>query len=367
MSRSVRTIPLERIRGVDVSNPPMHRLLGLTILKIDTGASGDEEEAKLAGVLPERGRTPQGAPPAPHRRTRRRRAHPSHHHRPAHHRRAAQMAPVRAAVRRVPAHPLRLRRRRDRAGLPMGGRPGAQPGRRPQRGGVALGSPLPPGRRGGAARAGDAVRGRADVRGVQLGLRAQAPRRLPGGRARADQPAQRVAGVEAGARLRDRGRPGRTLGRGRTRLGHRDRARRLGDARATPARRAADGRVPGDRRRDRPLRRTPPPPSARGPQTPPVPGRLPLAGAGRRERRRPLGHRERLLVGPAGAGAAPGGRRGAARARQVRLAGARLRRGTPGGAVRVAAAGPGRGRTPGRGGVAAAADLVPAAVGGCSR
>ncbi|MFD0471843.1 PH domain-containing protein [Nonomuraea thailandensis] len=50
ISRSVRTIPLERIRGVDVSTPPMHRLLGLTILKIDTGASGDEEEAKLAGV-----------------------------------------------------------------------------------------------------------------------------------------------------------------------------------------------------------------------------------------------------------------------------------------------------------------------------
>ncbi|GAA2203936.1 PH domain-containing protein [Nonomuraea monospora] len=50
ISRSVRTIPLERIRGVDVSTPPLHRLLGLTILKIDTGASGDEEEAKLAGV-----------------------------------------------------------------------------------------------------------------------------------------------------------------------------------------------------------------------------------------------------------------------------------------------------------------------------
>lgn len=51
ISRSVRTIPLERIRGVDVSTPPMHRLLGLTILKIDTGASGsEEEEAKLAGV-----------------------------------------------------------------------------------------------------------------------------------------------------------------------------------------------------------------------------------------------------------------------------------------------------------------------------
>ncbi|MFC5828988.1 PH domain-containing protein [Nonomuraea insulae] len=50
ISRSVRTIPLERIRGVDVSTPPMHRLLGLTVLKIDTGASGDAEEAKLAGI-----------------------------------------------------------------------------------------------------------------------------------------------------------------------------------------------------------------------------------------------------------------------------------------------------------------------------
>ncbi|MEU7744626.1 PH domain-containing protein [Nonomuraea sp. NPDC049158] len=50
ISRSVRTIPLERIRGVDVSTPPMHRLLGLAVLKIDTGASGGEEEGKLDGV-----------------------------------------------------------------------------------------------------------------------------------------------------------------------------------------------------------------------------------------------------------------------------------------------------------------------------
>ncbi|MEV0620696.1 PH domain-containing protein [Nonomuraea sp. NPDC050404] len=50
ISRSVRTIPLERIRGVDLSTPPMHRLLGLTVLKIDTGAGGGEEEAKLAGI-----------------------------------------------------------------------------------------------------------------------------------------------------------------------------------------------------------------------------------------------------------------------------------------------------------------------------
>jgi putative membrane protein len=50
VSRSVRTIPLERIRGVDVSTPPMHRLLGLAVLKIDTGASGGDEEAELDGV-----------------------------------------------------------------------------------------------------------------------------------------------------------------------------------------------------------------------------------------------------------------------------------------------------------------------------
>lgn len=50
ISRSLRTIPLERVRGVDVSTPPLHRLLGLAILKIDTGASGGDEEGKLDGV-----------------------------------------------------------------------------------------------------------------------------------------------------------------------------------------------------------------------------------------------------------------------------------------------------------------------------
>ncbi|RVX43213.1 putative membrane protein [Nonomuraea polychroma] len=53
ISRSVRTIPLERIRGVDVSTPPMHRLLRLAVLKIDTGASGGDEEAELDGVTVE--------------------------------------------------------------------------------------------------------------------------------------------------------------------------------------------------------------------------------------------------------------------------------------------------------------------------
>ncbi|MFD0891789.1 PH domain-containing protein, partial [Streptosporangium algeriense] len=51
VSRSVRTIPLERVRGVDVSNPPLHRLLGIAVVKIDTGAGGeDKQEGELDGV-----------------------------------------------------------------------------------------------------------------------------------------------------------------------------------------------------------------------------------------------------------------------------------------------------------------------------
>ncbi|SDR30565.1 PH domain-containing protein [Thermostaphylospora chromogena] len=52
ISRSVRTIPLERIRGVDVSTPLLHRLLGLAVLRIDTGAhgGGDKQEGELDGV-----------------------------------------------------------------------------------------------------------------------------------------------------------------------------------------------------------------------------------------------------------------------------------------------------------------------------
>ncbi|MEV0583573.1 PH domain-containing protein [Nonomuraea sp. NPDC050310] len=51
ISRSVRTIPLERVRGVDITTPPMHRLLGLAVLRIDTGASGGgQQEGELNGV-----------------------------------------------------------------------------------------------------------------------------------------------------------------------------------------------------------------------------------------------------------------------------------------------------------------------------
>ncbi|GAA3797171.1 PH domain-containing protein [Sphaerisporangium flaviroseum] len=55
ISRSVRTIPLERIRGVDVTTPPLHRLFGLAVVRVDTGAGGGEkQEGELDGVpLPE--------------------------------------------------------------------------------------------------------------------------------------------------------------------------------------------------------------------------------------------------------------------------------------------------------------------------
>ncbi|GII91963.1 PH domain-containing protein [Sinosporangium siamense] len=54
IGRSVRTIPLDRIRGVDISTPPLHRLLGLVVLRIDTGATGgDEEEGELSGITKE--------------------------------------------------------------------------------------------------------------------------------------------------------------------------------------------------------------------------------------------------------------------------------------------------------------------------
>ncbi|MEU8271161.1 PH domain-containing protein [Sphaerisporangium sp. NPDC049002] len=55
VSRSVRTIPLERVRGVDVTTPPLHRLFSLAVIRIDTGASGGgKQEGELDGVpLPE--------------------------------------------------------------------------------------------------------------------------------------------------------------------------------------------------------------------------------------------------------------------------------------------------------------------------
>ncbi|GAB2846244.1 PH domain-containing protein [Actinocorallia aurea] len=42
IGRSVKTIPLERIRGVDINASPTHRLLGLAVVRIDAAAGGDE-------------------------------------------------------------------------------------------------------------------------------------------------------------------------------------------------------------------------------------------------------------------------------------------------------------------------------------
>ncbi|WP_311922122.1 PH domain-containing protein [Microbispora sp. H10836] len=54
VGRSVRTIPLERIRGVDVSASPLHRVLGLAVLRLDTGAGGGEQEGVLDALTAER-------------------------------------------------------------------------------------------------------------------------------------------------------------------------------------------------------------------------------------------------------------------------------------------------------------------------
>ena len=47
-SRSVRTIPLERVRGVDVSQPFLHRLLGLARVEVEAAAGGDSKSAELS-------------------------------------------------------------------------------------------------------------------------------------------------------------------------------------------------------------------------------------------------------------------------------------------------------------------------------
>lgn len=56
IGRSAKTIPLERIRGIDITEPPLHRLLGLAVLKIDTGAGGSEQEGTLDAVTMEQAR-----------------------------------------------------------------------------------------------------------------------------------------------------------------------------------------------------------------------------------------------------------------------------------------------------------------------
>jgi putative membrane protein len=47
-SRSVRSIPLERVRGVDVSQPLLHRLLGLVQVEVEAAAGGGSKSAELS-------------------------------------------------------------------------------------------------------------------------------------------------------------------------------------------------------------------------------------------------------------------------------------------------------------------------------
>lgn len=62
VSRSTRTVPNDRIRGVEVEAPPMHRLLGLVRVRIDAAAggtgvtgNGSDEEVLIDGVPREEG------------------------------------------------------------------------------------------------------------------------------------------------------------------------------------------------------------------------------------------------------------------------------------------------------------------------
>lgn len=51
ISRSRRTIPLERIRGVDITSTLLHRLFGLAVVKIEAAAGGGgPEEGKLDAI-----------------------------------------------------------------------------------------------------------------------------------------------------------------------------------------------------------------------------------------------------------------------------------------------------------------------------
>ncbi|TFV80176.1 hypothetical protein E4P40_18000 [Blastococcus sp. CT_GayMR20] len=52
VSRSVRTVPNDRIRGVEVEAPPLHRLFGLVRVRIDAaaGSAGKDEEVLVDGV-----------------------------------------------------------------------------------------------------------------------------------------------------------------------------------------------------------------------------------------------------------------------------------------------------------------------------
>ncbi|WP_051515642.1 PH domain-containing protein [Candidatus Blastococcus massiliensis] len=50
VSRSVRTVPNDRIRGVEIEAPPVHRLLGLVRVRIDAAAGGTSSAGRGAGA-----------------------------------------------------------------------------------------------------------------------------------------------------------------------------------------------------------------------------------------------------------------------------------------------------------------------------
>jgi putative membrane protein len=54
-SRSVRTIPRERVRGIDVTAPFVHRLLGLVKVEIEAAAGTDSKKAELSLAAVSRG------------------------------------------------------------------------------------------------------------------------------------------------------------------------------------------------------------------------------------------------------------------------------------------------------------------------
>src|SRR5690606_29805751 len=52
LARNSRSIPLDRIRGVDVTASPLHRMMGLVVVRVDAaaGGTGQADEAVLDAV-----------------------------------------------------------------------------------------------------------------------------------------------------------------------------------------------------------------------------------------------------------------------------------------------------------------------------
>jgi putative membrane protein len=55
LSRSVRTIPLERVRGIEITEPFLHRLLGLVRVDVEAAAGGGGQSAEVSLAAVSRG------------------------------------------------------------------------------------------------------------------------------------------------------------------------------------------------------------------------------------------------------------------------------------------------------------------------